>query len=155
MSENPRDERPLRDVKSAEFLLRRGAKRRLPDDPPWATPLARAMRRGHDRIAQLLKQYEQEGALPARTLEQYRSLAKDLVEAYGLGDGVGWRRLEEYFQPDRAITWEQLRRNTRQRLGKPAEPENGSDTLALAEAQLLIARAHGFESWAELAKHGG
>jgi hypothetical protein len=68
---------------------------------------------------------------------------------------VSLRRLEEHFQPERALTWEQLRRNTRQRLGKPADSENGSDTLALAEAQLLIARSHGFESWPKLAKDGG
>jgi ankyrin repeat protein len=138
-----------------EFLLRRGAKPRLPDDPRWASPLAWAIRRGHDRIAQLLRQYEQEGAVPARPMEQYESFAKDLVEAYGSGDAGSLRRLEEHFQPDRAITWQQLRRNTQQRLGKPADSENGSNTLALAEAQLLIARSHGFESWAELAKHGG
>jgi ankyrin repeat protein len=138
-----------------EFLLRRGAKPRLPDDPPWATPLAWAIRRGHDRIARTLKQYEEEGALRARPLEQYESLAKDLIEAYGSGDAVSLRRLEEHFQPERALTWEQLRRNTRQRLGKPADSGNGSDTLALAEAQLLIARSHGFESWPKLAKDGG
>jgi ankyrin repeat protein len=138
-----------------EFLLRRGARPRLPDDPPWATPLAWAIRRGHDAIAQLLKQHEQDGSLPARPLEQYESLAKDLIEAYGSGDAGSLRRLEEHFQPDRAITWEQLRRNTRQRLGKPGESENESEPLALGEAQLLIARWHGFETWSELTKHGG
>jgi ankyrin repeat protein len=138
-----------------EFLLRCGAKPNLPDDPPWATPQAWATRRGHERIAHLLKRYEQEGVLPARPLGQYESLAQDLVEAYGSGDAGSLRRLAEHFQPERALTWEHLRRNTRQRLGKPADSENGSDTLALAEAQFLIARSHGFESWPELAKHGG
>jgi ankyrin repeat protein len=40
-----------------EFLLARGAQPNLPDDPPWATPLAWAMRRGHPEIATLLKQH--------------------------------------------------------------------------------------------------
>jgi ankyrin repeat protein len=37
-----------------EFLLRRGAPKSLPDDPPWATPLAWAIKRGHEKIASLL-----------------------------------------------------------------------------------------------------
>jgi len=38
-----------------ELLLSRGAKPNLPDDPPWATPLAWATRRGHTEITELLK----------------------------------------------------------------------------------------------------
>jgi hypothetical protein len=37
------------------FLLRRGAPKQLPDDPPWATPRAWALKRGHAKIAELLK----------------------------------------------------------------------------------------------------
>jgi len=40
-----------------EFLLQRGAKTNLTDDPIWATPLAWALRRGHEEIAELLKRY--------------------------------------------------------------------------------------------------
>jgi hypothetical protein len=47
-----------------EFLLTRGAKLNLPDDPPWATPLAWAVRRGHHQVVELLKQYEKTGVLP-------------------------------------------------------------------------------------------
>jgi ankyrin repeat protein len=36
------------------FLLEQGAPKSLPDDPPWATPLAWAIRRGHTEIARLL-----------------------------------------------------------------------------------------------------
>jgi ankyrin repeat protein len=39
-----------------ELLLARGAKPNLPNDPPWATPLAWAARRGHGKIVELLKQ---------------------------------------------------------------------------------------------------
>ena len=38
-----------------EFLLARGARPSLPDDPPWATPLEWAARRGHDKIVRLLR----------------------------------------------------------------------------------------------------
>lgn len=51
-------------TRMAEFLLWRGAKPSLPDDPPWATPLALATRRGHHEVVELLTQYERTGALP-------------------------------------------------------------------------------------------
>jgi hypothetical protein len=35
--------------------IQRGAKPNLPDDPPWATPLACGTRRGHARIVELLR----------------------------------------------------------------------------------------------------
>jgi ankyrin repeat protein len=38
-----------------EFLLSRGAPVNLPDDEPWATPLAWATRRGHSQIAEYLR----------------------------------------------------------------------------------------------------
>ena len=40
-----------------EFLLKRGAATNLPDDEPWATPLAWATRRGQGDIAELLRQH--------------------------------------------------------------------------------------------------
>jgi hypothetical protein len=40
-----------------ELLLKYGAKPNLPDDPPWATPLAWATRRGHAQMAALLTQH--------------------------------------------------------------------------------------------------
>jgi ankyrin repeat protein len=46
-----------------ELLLQRGTKPDLPDDPPWATPLDWAKRRGRSEIARLL---EQDGALAPR-----------------------------------------------------------------------------------------
>jgi ankyrin repeat protein len=42
---------------TVEFLLSRGAKTNLPDDLPWATPLAWATRYGREDIAKLMKQY--------------------------------------------------------------------------------------------------
>jgi hypothetical protein len=37
-----------------ELLLARGAPTHLPDDDPWATPLAWATRRKHARIVEIL-----------------------------------------------------------------------------------------------------
>jgi RNA polymerase sigma factor (sigma-70 family) len=136
-----------------EFLLRRGGKLNLPDDPPWATPLSWATRRGHRQIVELLKQYEQTGALPARPIEHYETLARDFVEAYNSGDAVALQRLNDYYQPERTPNLDPFRAGVRERLGRPSKSENGNGDLALAEAQLLVARSHGFESWVELVKH--
>jgi hypothetical protein len=43
--------------------------------------------------------------------------------------------------------WPRLRRYVRERLGTRAPADAESATLALTEAQLLIAREHGFENW--------
>ena len=41
-------------LQMTEFLLQRGAKSALPDDLPWASPIALARHRGHDEIVCLL-----------------------------------------------------------------------------------------------------
>jgi ankyrin repeat protein len=46
---------PKRLPDMVELLLARGAPTDLADDEPWATPLAWATRRGHGRIADLLR----------------------------------------------------------------------------------------------------
>jgi ankyrin repeat protein len=45
-------------VEMVEFLLGRGARPSLPDDPPWATPIAWATRRRHQPVVELLEEYE-------------------------------------------------------------------------------------------------
>jgi len=152
-------------TRMVEFLLRRGAKPNLPDDLPdlaWAKPLAWATRRGHQEIARLLTEYEQSGELPAHSLEEYEALADDLVEAYRSGHDEAFLRVLDLFQIKRPLTWDRpslperitrLRRFVRERLGRRPDSENESDTLALADARFMVARAYGFESWAELSKH--
>jgi hypothetical protein len=39
-----------------KLLLQRGAEADRPDDPPWATPLAWARRRGHKEVLEFLEQ---------------------------------------------------------------------------------------------------
>jgi hypothetical protein len=74
--------------------------------------------------------------LPARpNIEQYKKQAKELRDAYRSGDADAARRLRQYV---RAV--------------------DASDTvkvkaLALADAQFVVAREHGFDSWPKFAKH--
>ncbi len=70
--------------------------------------------------------------LPARpNLEQYKKQAKELQKAYRAADMEAMRR---------------VRRN-HPRFRKLSEAEFRSATFALADAQLVIAREHAFESW--------
>jgi ankyrin repeat protein len=70
--------------------------------------------------------------LPARpSLEQYKKQAKELLKAYRSADVETIRR---------------VKRN-HPRFEKLAEPGFDISKFALADAQLVIAREHGFESW--------
>ncbi|MBI3922146.1 MAG: ankyrin repeat domain-containing protein [Armatimonadetes bacterium] len=136
-----------------EFLLRRGAKPNLPDDPPWATPLAWATRRGHDEIVRLLTAYEKTGALPRASLERYLALAQDMASACTSADAEALQRLNDYYQPESPPDVDQFRAGVRERLGRLSGAEDGSDILTPADAQLLVARSHGFERWVELVRN--
>jgi ankyrin repeat protein len=152
-------------TRMVEFLLQRGAKPNLLNDLPdlaWATPLQWAIRRGHEEIARMLTEYEQAGALPSHSLEEYETLAQALVEAYGSGEDAAMQRVMDHFQLKRPLTWDQpsqevrrarLRRGVRERLSLRSDVENESETLALADAQFLVARSLSFKDWAELAEH--
>jgi len=75
--------------------------------------------------------------LPARpSLEQYKKQAKELLKAY------------------RSADVETIRRVTRNhpRFEKLSEPGFEISKFSLADAQLVIAREHGFESWPKFAK---
>src|SRR5688572_11519939 len=76
--------------------------------------------------------------LPARpNLDQYKKRAKELVKAAKAGDA-------------RAFA---LMRAHHPRLNKASDDELRRATFALADAQLIVARWHGFESWPKFAKH--
>jgi Ankyrin repeats (3 copies) len=146
-------------ARMVEFLLRRGARPSLPDDPAWATPLAWATRRGNHEIVELLTEFERSGKLPAHTLARYETLVAILVDAYVSGDEAAVRRVMELFQITRHVTWDQpstderlerLRRCVRCAVAQASETTSEKDELEIADAQLLIARLHGFATWAEL-----
>src|SRR5256712_2519799 len=82
--------------------------------------------------------------LPVRpSLEQYKKQAKDLVKVFKAlqartsGDSDAIQRIKKHHP----------------RLGQLPETEIRNARLALADAQLVIAREHGFESWPKLARH--
>jgi ankyrin repeat protein len=91
---------------------------------------------------------------PRPNLEQYKTLAKELVHAHESGEVSAWAR-----------RWlESLARhlNMEQSPYIGAMIDDGVDWLArhwkqrpggLAEAQFLVARAHGFGSWTKFANH--
>jgi uncharacterized protein len=149
-------------TRMVEFLLQRGAKPNLPDVPPWATPLQWAIRRGHQEIVRMLREYEKTGSLPGHSVEEYEAVARDLFDSWDSGDDAALERVIAHFQLDRRpLTWDQpspavrvqrLRRFALDRLGRGPDSGNESDLLTLADAQYLVARSHGFESWAELVK---
>jgi ankyrin repeat protein len=74
--------------------------------------------------------------LPARpSLEQYKKQAKELLKAYRSADVETIRRVER----------------SHPRFEKLSEPGFDVSKFALADAQLVIAREHGFESWPKFA----
>ena len=76
--------------------------------------------------------------LPARpSLEQYKKQAKDLLESLQV----------EYAGGDRAHP------ETRSWFCQIVARRSGGTQFVLADAQLVIAREHGFESWPRFAKH--
>ncbi len=75
--------------------------------------------------------------LPAHpSLEQYKKQAKELLKAYRSADVESIRRVKR----------------SHPRFEKLAEPGFDISKFALADAQLVIAREHGFESWPKFAK---
>ena len=78
--------------------------------------------------------------LPAYpSLEQYKKQAKELLKAFRAPEAEAIRRI----------------RRGHPRFRKLAEADFERTRLALADAQLVIAREHGFESWRKFAKHIG
>lgn len=76
--------------------------------------------------------------LPARpSVEQYKKQAKDLIKTCASGDPDSLRRIKQYHP----------------RFGKLSDAEFHSISLRLTDAQLAIAREHGFESWPKFTKH--
>ena len=76
-------------------------------------------------------------ALPARpSLEQYKKQAKELLKAYRSADVETIRRVQR----------------NHPRFEKLAEPGFKISKFTLADAQLVIAREHGFESWPKFTK---
>src|SRR5579864_3202005 len=74
---------------------------------------------------------------PRPSLEQYRKQAKDLIKFWKSGDSEAVRRIATF--------------HTRWRNG--LDSAASTRRFAVADAQLVIAREHGFESWPKFARH--
>src|SRR5262249_54405419 len=92
--------------------------------------------------AELVRHVE---ALLAIDLEQHQRLARDLVTAYHSGDAEAVGRLNELFHS--SYDWDQIRHFVERRLSKLSDGEQRIAAFDLADAQLLVARLYGFESW--------
>ena len=81
-------------------------------------------------------------------LAKYAAFAQDLVLAHDTGDQASMTRLASHFGGE--VTWDRLRAAVAQRLDRLGPSERPRGDFALPHAQLLVARQHGFENWAEL-----
>jgi hypothetical protein len=125
--------------------------RALPDAPELATladvQLALAREHGLPGWAALKERLAAGGAL-----RRYERVADALVAAYATGDASSMRIVWDYFGHMRS--WDGMRRYVRLDLGKREQPDSTEgDGITLAEAQHLVARAQGFESWDALSRY--
>jgi ankyrin repeat protein len=101
---------------------------------------------------------------PRPSLERYKKLAKELIKACKLGDDKAIGLWAEQW----ASTLAKLTKRKGKHLAQMArqanevedfarrkllEHEPGGRKCALADAQFVIARSHGFESWPKFARH--
>lgn len=80
---------------------------------------------------------------------QYVDLAKTLAAAYSAGDVVAIRELN--WRQGTSFVWYHEPELMQQRLETWFASESRSPDLAQADAQTIVARAYGFESWADFA----
>src|SRR5258707_15330973 len=73
---------------------------------------------------------------PHHSLPQYKKQAKDLLKAANSDDAPAIQRMDANLPS-----------------GKRSETRQTGTAFALADAQLVIAREHGFESWPKFVKH--
>ena len=123
----------------------------LPDAPesPTLADVQQALAREHGLPGwTALKHRLSEGG----SLRRYERVADALVAAYATGEERAMRTVWDYFGHMRS--WDAMRRYVRLDLGKPEHAEDPDrDEITLAEAQVLVARAQGFESWDALTRY--
>jgi hypothetical protein len=124
-------------------------RRALPDAPPNPTlrevQHALAVEHGLPGWTALKNRLD-----PDAPQRRYDKVAVALVTAYSTGEESAMRIVWDYFGHMRA--WDAMRRYVRLDLGKTEQPQNPEDdTITLEEAQYLVARFQGFESWESLA----
>jgi ankyrin repeat protein len=140
----PDDE--ARALEIVELFLAHGADPTI-KNKEGETAADRAEKRGLYDVAEALRSTSSRTAAgtssPGANVEQYERLAEDLLAAYRTGDPGALKRLSDH--TGWAFTWDQVVEKMQFTLGKA--------DLDLADAQLFLARAQGFESWQAMKEH--
>ena len=132
-------------IEIAELFIANGADPAVEDDDGH-TAADRAERVGMFRAAALLRA----AASPAKheRLEQYDAAADALLEAYRTGTPEAMERHWKHTWHRRA--WQGMRTYVQLDLGKRPASEGDDVEITLDDARWLVAREHGFASWAAL-----
>ena len=88
--------------------------------------------------------------LPNPKLEPYETVAADIVRICGSEDPESLQRIADLI--GRTYPYPDRRTQIKQHLSVIRGPESRIEDISLADAQLIVARRFGFESWAELAE---
>ncbi len=116
-----------------------------------------AEKNGMFEVAEALRNAAPESPAPAPdttpitgpSMEEYEQLAKDIAAAYRSGDADALQRIRDHTRSNASL--DLLRSGVRQALG--LDPESRTFEVSPDDAQLLVARFHGFESWHALVEH--
>jgi hypothetical protein len=139
-----------RAMQIVELFLANGADPSIENDD-GQTAADRAESMGMFRVAALLRS----SATPVRLerLEDFQAAAEVLLNAYRTGTPEAMERLYKYTWHRR--TWQAMRTYVQLDLGKRPATEGGDVDITLDDARFLLARGHGFESWAALVEYLG
>ena len=85
---------------------------------------------------------------PSSRAVQFEQLAKDLVSAYRIGEPDALKRLSDMF--GRPATQDFVREHVQRRLSALTSTPRADGDFTMDDAQLIVARQYGFESWATL-----
>ena len=150
----PDDE--ARALEAVELLLAHGADPSV-KSKEGMTAADYAEKRGLYDVAEMLRfassvpASESASVSDRLTLEQYEKVAEDLLVAYRTGEAGAMQSVWTHFGHRRTL--EAMRRYVQLDLGKTPSGENEDVEISLEDAQVLVARAHGFGSWQALAEY--
>jgi len=137
-----------RAIELAELYVSYGADTTL-EDEDGRTAADRAERQGMFRAAAVLRA----AGTPQRQkrLEEYETMARVQLEAYRAGTPEAMEQLYRYTWHRRE--WKAMRTYVQLELGKRPEVEGGDVDISLDDARFIVARGHGFSSWAALREY--
>jgi ankyrin repeat protein len=142
----PEDE--AKAIEVVELFLANGADPSL-TNADGQTAADRADRRGLFDAAERLRMPSTPQTRPA--LEQFETMAANLLEAYRSGDPAAMQR--HWNDTWHMRSWKAMRTYVQLDLGKRPESEGQDIDISLDDARLWVARDHGFKSWQELSDY--